>query len=359
MAEDSDDRTEDATDRRRAEAREKGHVAKSGDLNAAALMLAAAAAVLALAPPIARQLAELTAAALSAVTLRADQGWALQLGRETTAVLAASALPVLLLTALVALGTNVMQVGILFAPEAIQPRLSRISPLAGVKRVFSIRSVAKLGVSLGKLAVLTAITLLVIGWSLPTSLQLTGVGPAGITTFIHESTARLAFTLAAALLVLALLDYAFQRWKHEQELKMTKQEVRDEMKNMEGDPHVRQRRREAHRKVAQAREMQAVKKADVVVTNPTHYAVAVRYDPDKMPAPVVVAKGVDAIALQIRRVAAEHDVPILERPELARTLYAGVKVGRPIPTDLYEAFVEIMAYVYRLTGRAPANLRDG
>lgn len=359
MAEENEDRTEDPTERRRAEAREKGNVAKSGDLTAAALMLAAAASVLTLAPAISQDLAEFTAAALRAVTLRVDQGWVLRLGNETAMAIAAAALPVLLLTGLVSLGSNLVQTGFLLAPEAVVPQWSRISPFAGAKRILSVRALAKLGVSLGKLALLTAITLLVLWWSLPGFLSLTGAGVGGIASLTHEATARLAFALAAALLVLALLDYGFQRWKYEQELRMTKQEVRDELKNMEGDPHIRHRRREAHRKLAQSRELQAVKKADVVVTNPTHYAVALRYDPDTMPAPTVVAKGVDEMALQIRKIAAEHHVPILERPELARTLYATVKVGRSIPADLYEAFVEIMAYVYRLTGKTAANLHGG
>ncbi|MBA3313074.1 MAG: flagellar biosynthesis protein FlhB [Planctomycetota bacterium] len=359
MAEENDDRTEDPTERRRAEAREQGNVAKSSDLTAAALMLAAAAAVLALAPPMSQQLAELTVAAFSSVSLSLDQGRALQLGSGYIIGLGEAVLPVLLLAGLVSLGSNLMQVGVLFSPEALQPKFSRISPLAGVKRILSIRAVAKLGVSLGKLAILTSITSLLIGWALPEFLLLTGSAPGVVAVMIHESSARLAFSLAAALLVLALLDFSFQKWKHEQELRMTKQEVRDEMKNMEGDPHIRHRRREAHRKLAQSREMQSVKGADVVVTNPTHYAVALKYDPDRMPAPVVVAKGVDTIALQIRKIAAEHDVPILERPELARALYASVKVGRAIPVDLYEAFVEIMAYVYRITGKTPKNLRKG
>ena len=359
MAEENDDRTEDPTERRRAEAREKGNVAKSGDLTAAALMLAAAAAVLALAPPISRQLAELTVAAFSSVRLQIDQGHALRLGQEYVIRIGSAVLPILLLAGLVSIGANLVQVGVLFSPEALQPKLSRISPFAGINRILSIRAVAKLGVSLGKLAILTSITALLIAWALPEFLVLAGSSPEVITVLIHESSAQLAFSLAAALLVLALLDFSFQKWKHEQELRMTKQEVRDEMKNMEGDPHIRHRRREAHRKLAQSRELQSVKKADVVVTNPTHYAVALKYDPERMAAPVVVAKGVDAIALQIRKIASEHNVPILERPELARTLYASVKVGRAIPVDLYETFVEIMAYVYRITGKTPKTLRKG
>lgn len=358
MAEENDDRTEDPTERRRAEAREKGNIAKSTDLNAATLMLAAAAAVLVLAPPLGQLLSEFTAASISNAALRIDQAHALRLSETTISILGSAVLPVLLLTALVSLGANLVQVGILIAPEAVQPQMSRISPLSGIKRIFSVRSVAKLGVSLGKLLILSMITALIVWTSLPGFLTLMASSAGGITVSIHTASAKLAFALAAALLVLALIDFAFQKWKHEQELRMTKQEVRDEMKNMEGDPQIRMRRREAHRKLTQARELQSVKSADVVVTNPTHYAVALKYDPNKMTAPTVVAKGVDHMALQIRRIASENDVPILERPELARALYASVKVGRTIPVDLYEAFVEIMAYIYRITGKTPANFKS-
>ena len=357
MAEDLDDRTETPTERRREEARERGNVARSNDLTAAALMLAAAAAVLALAPPLGREMAEFTVTSISNVTLQIDEGRAHAISSMSLSALAAGTLPVLLLAGLVALGVNLAQVGFLLAPESIQPKLSRINPLAGAQRILSLRAVAKLGVSVGKLAFLVAITTLVLWWTLPDFLSLTSTAPGGIAVRIHEASVRLAFALAVALILLALLDFAFQKWKHEQELRMTKQEVRDEMKTMEGDPHIRQRRREAHRKLAQGRELQSVKKADVVVTNPTHYAVALKYDPDRMAAPTVVAKGVDVVALQIRKIAAEHNVPILERPELARTLYATVKVGRSIPVDLYEAFVEIMAYVYRITGKTPPGLK--
>jgi flagellar biosynthetic protein FlhB len=359
VADDSDDKTETPTERRRVEAREKGNVAKSSDLTAAALMLAAAATVLSLAPPMGRSLAELMVAALSGVRVRIDQGWALRVGGELIGLVGSVVLPILLLAGLVSLGSNLAQVGFLLSPDAVQPKWARISPMAGLKRIISVRALAKLGVSLGKLVVLSAITALIVWWSLPEFVRLTGAEAGGIAVLIHEATARLAFALAAALLALALLDFGFQKWKHEQELMMTKQEVRDEMKNMEGDPHIRHRRREAHRKLAQSRELQSVKKADVVVTNPTHYAVALKYDPATMAAPTVVAKGVDELALQIRRIAADHDVPILERPELARTLYATVKVGRSIPADLYEAFVEIMAYVYRIGGKVPPNLSGG
>ena len=170
-------------------------------------------------------------------------------------------------------------------------------------------------------------------------------------TFCHQLggwLAALAFQMALGLVTLAGLDYGFQLWKFEHDIKMTKQEIRDEMRHMEGDPHIRQRRREAHRKLINARKVQQTKNADVVITNPTELAIAIKYDPNKMDAPVVLAKGKDLLAAQIRRVAAEHGIPIVEKKPLAQALYRMVKVGQAIPGDLYEGVAEILAYVYRL-----------
>jgi flagellar biosynthetic protein FlhB len=231
-----------------------------------------------------------------------------------------------------------------------------LSPFQGAKRIVSVRALVKLCVSLGKLIVLVAIAGWWIAMQLPEFLNSMGGQPGELLLQIKSSASGLAFSLAIALILLALLDFAFQKWKHEQDLMMTKQEVREEMKQMDGDPHIRQRRREAHRKLAQARELQSVADSDVVITNPTEIAVALKYDPEKTPAPVIVAKGVGPIAARIRQIAAENSVPIIERKPLARALYRDVKVGHMIPVEMYEVFVEIMAYVYRLTGRTPPNL---
>jgi flagellar biosynthetic protein FlhB len=171
------------------------------------------------------------------------------------------------------------------------------------------------------------------------------VGLAGHLAF------RLGIVLGVVLLILALFDYAYQRYRHERDLRMTKEEVKDEMRSMEGDPVVKRRRREAQMQLATQRMRQAVPQADVVVTNPTHVAVAIRYDPETMAAPKVTAKGADHLALRIRQIAAAAGVPILERPPLARMLYQDVDVGREIPERFYQAVAEILAYVYELTGR--------
>jgi flagellar biosynthetic protein FlhB len=364
------DRTEEPTDRKRSEAREKGNVARSTDLNAAGLMLAAAAAIYFFGLSMTRSMAEFMHSNLSRPFLTSiDPPTAIQLSTNVADFLGATVLPLMLMMAGSALALNLLQVGFMLNTESLQPKMSRINPLEGVKRIVSIRALVKLGVSLGKLIVLISIAVWFISSAVPELLHTLDVEwmPTDATTAgnsfretrfaalflvsLRDLLGSLAFQLAAALVILALIDFAFQKWKHEQDLKMTKQEIRDEMKNMEGDPLIRQRRGDAHRKIAQARELNEVRDADVVITNPTHIAVALIYDPDKTPAPKVVAKGKGEIAMRIRQIAAEHSVTIIERKPLARALYANVKVGHIIPVEMYEVFVEIMAYVYRLTGR--------
>jgi flagellar biosynthesis protein FlhB len=397
MPDEYGERTEQPSDRRRSEARRKGNVARSVDLNAAGLMLAAALALWLFGDSLAQSLGELLAASLRAPgPLDFGRGDALVRLRDMVGFLAAGVFPVMLFMAVAALVLNFGQVGFLVAPDVLEPRLARLNPLEGAKRILSLRAIVKLLVSLAKLAIVVAIAAWSIAALLPQFPAMLGsewqsvrsgrlqpipeasgrevpTGPAeaghyepqpfremavGRAVFegIRAATVQLAFWLALALFALGVADFGFQRWKHEQDLRMTKQEVREELKEMEGDPYLRQRRREAHRKLAQAREIARVPEADVVITNPTHIAVALKYNPGEHDAPVVVAKGMGEVAERIRRIAAEHGIPIIERRELARALYRQVKVGRAIPVEMYEVFVEIMAYVYRLTGRRGAGV---
>jgi flagellar biosynthetic protein FlhB len=351
------DKTEEPTDRRRADAREKGNVVRSVDLNAASHMLAVAFLVSLMGLPLVRAMAEIMQAFLRGpVPLTINPASAVNMFQELASAVAAGVLPWLLGMMASALAINILQVGFLLAPEALMPKFSRLNPLEGAKRILSIQSVVKLAVSLGKLLLVAGIA----GWFIASQFSYfatwTHGEPAAILLAIKNELAALAMQLAIALIVLAVTDYAFQKWKHEQDLKMTKQEVRDEMKQMDGDPQMRQRRKEAHRKLAEGREMNAVQDADVVITNPTHIAVALKYAPEKMDAPLVLAKGMGVIAERIRAIAVENAIPIIERRELARALYKDVRTGHPIPVEMYEVFVEIMAYVYSITGRAPTNL---
>lgn len=357
MADDQQgDKTEEPTQKRRQDARRKGNVARSMDLTAAALMTAAASVMFFMGGGIFQSCMELLSHQLAGPSfLTISNGLAIQQFWGIAQWGAWTVLPLMVTMMLVAILINVSQVGFLAATESLQPKFNRLNPIEGAKRILSLTGLVKLAVNIGKIVVLVSVAGYFIYSELPSLIQMAGSEPPIVVARIGRAIVELAFLLALALICLALLDFAYQRWKYEQDLKMTKQEVRDEMKNMEGDPHIRQRRKEAHRKLAQARELQQVPDADVVVTNPTHIAVALKYDPEKMPAPTVVAKGMGEIAGRIRQIAAQHGVPILERKELARALYRDVKVGQVIPVDLYEVFVEIMAYVYRLTGRAPKD----
>lgn len=358
MAADNDnEKTEDPTPHRRSQAREKGNVARSTDLNAAIVMLAAAGGLtmfgLLIADGIAKLLEFFLVAPLG-TELNGDQ--IINLFWRIAEHLMMHVLPFSLFMAIAAVSANLLQVGVLFTSEPLAPKLNRLNPLEGFKRIFSMQSLVKFGISIGKISILATIATMFLMGEVPKFAALHGLEIAFVLGYISDRTVMLAYMLAAALIILAILDFSFQKWKHEQQLKMSKQEIRDEMKNMEGDPLIRQRRREAHAKLAQARELGAVPDADVVITNPTHISVALKYDPSKHPAPVVVAKGVGEIALRIREIAREHNVPIIERKPLARALHRDIKVGQPIPTEMYATFVEIMAYVYKLSGKRLPNM---
>jgi len=353
MAEsDQGDKTEDPTDRRRSEARQKGNVAKSVDVNAAVIMLVATGGLLTLGPSIGRGIAQMMQAFLAGpALLEIDVNGVSRDFRDVALHVADFVLPFAGLMFVAALLSNLAQIGFLFTTESLAFKWERINPIAGFQRIFSVASLAKLGTSVGKILVMALVGIWFMYLNLPKLLSLNDAETSVILSMIGWTILELAFQLSLAILIIAILDFSFQKWKHEQDLKMTKQEVRDEMRNMDGDPHVRQRRKEAHRKLAEAREVGAVPEADVVITNPTHISIALKYEPEKKPAPYVIAKGAGDIAFRIREIAREHDIPIIERKPLARMLYRDVKVGEMIPAELYDVFVEIMAYVYRITGK--------
>ena len=351
------EKTEQPTDHRRSEARQKGNVARSQDLSAAGVMLAVALSLAMFGTSLIVTLGRLIRTYVGGTeTLQLSLPFVSRQLRDIVELLAGNILPIMLLMMVMALFFNVIQVGFLVSTEALQPQISRLNPISGAKRILSLAALVKLAVSLGKLGVVVVVATLFIRSTLPTLLILGEQAPTGIALGIKQANVTLAFELALALVALAVVDFAFQKWKYEQDLKMSKQEVREEMKQMEGDPLVRQRRRDAHQKLAQARELKQVEQADVVITNPTHIAIAVKYDPQTMPAPTVVAKGMGEIAGRIRQIAIEHNIPIIERKPLARALYRTVKAGQTVPVEMYEVFVEIMAYVYRLSGRTPPGL---
>ena len=354
MAEnDSGEKTEQPTDRRRNEAREKGNIAKSTDLNAAGMMLAAAGALYFFAISLSSDMKNLMEATLTTpVWLQVEPVLLIQRCESIIKLFLQGTVMMMLMLFISAVFLNIVQVGFMMSPDVLQIKWERLNPIEGAKRIISVRGLVKLGVSLGKLSLLV----LVASWFsylvFPSFVALMSAPPETILRDIFNSTVQLGILLALALILLGVLDFAFQKWKHEKDLMMSKQEVREEMKSMEGDPLLRQRRRDAHRKLATSQELSKVASADVVITNPTHISIAIKYDPESMPAPVVVAKGAGEIAFQIRKLANEHGIPIIERKSLARQMYRDVKTGDEIPFELYEVFVEIMAYVYNLSGKS-------
>ena len=248
---------------------------------------------------------------------------------------------------LVAVSVSILQVGFSFNPDTIMPQFSRINPISGFGRIFSKRSLVELIKSLLKI---TVVGYFIFRFIQKETLRI----PSLMMAEIPDSFALLAgiiydlaFQIAMVILVLAILDYGYQWWEHMQNLKMSKQEVKEEMKQTEGNPQIKSKIREKQRAIATRRMMAEVPKADVVVTNPTHFAVALKYE-SGMEAPTVVAKGADFIAQRIREIAKENDVVIVENKPLAQALFKNAEVGDPIPPDLYKAVAEVLAYVYRL-----------
>lgn len=271
--------------------------------------------------------------------------------QQLATALAVATLPLLCIILAAGVLINLVQVGFLFLPQKLMPDLQRISPLEGFRRIFSLTGLVRLLFGLFKIVIVASVALICLRAQAGTLLNLVGLEVGPICRFLAEISLWTCLKAGAALFVLALLDYAYQFWKREQDLRMTPQEVREEMKRLQGDPQVIARRRVVQRQLALHRLSSDVRKADVVVTNPTELAVAVQYDAAKMAAPVVIAKGAGTLAERIRQIAAEHGIPIVERKPLAQALYREVDVGKPIPGKLYAAVAELLAYVYQMQGR--------
>lgn len=357
MAEDNGEKSEEATPHKRQKAREQGNVARSKDFNTALAMCGVAAILWLTGSWIAERLGLMMLLPFDQVQTTLSREDAINRLIGIASLYAIAVLPVLAIMFGVVFFANAMQVGFLWSSEALTPKIERLNPITNAKQILSLQALMKLAISFGKLTLLGSIAVTLIWTHLPAFSELTHASISEISSAVGNSAALLAAQLAGALVLLGLADLAFQRWKYEQDLRMSMQEIREEMKEMEGDPYIRHRRKEIHRKLAEQQEMAAVPTADVVVANPTHYSIAVKYDVQTMAAPRVVAKGVDEFALRIREVAREHNVPIVERAPLARRLWAEVETGHEIPVDLYQTFVEVLQYVYKLRGKVPKRPR--
>ncbi len=348
MADDLGEKTELPTQRKMGEARSRGQIAKSQDL-AAAIDLVGGVIVVAV-------LGASLLGAMSGVLRRAIEHTPEEMTIDDASRLvwaslievggkAAPAMGILLVVGILA---HAVQIGWLFTTRPLEPKLDRLNPVAGIGRLFQLRNLVKTLLNVVKLCLVITVGWLVLSASLPSVAALPALSLGRGMEEIGELAIEMAAWLLAVLAIIGIADYSYQKWQHVQDLKMTKDEVKDERRSMEGDPEIKGRRIKMARQIAMQRINSAVPKADVVVTNPTHFAVAIRYDEKTMRAPRVVAKGADEMALRIREVAAVHAVPIVERPPLARALYAGVEVGREVSPEFYQAVAEVLAYVYRL-----------
>ena len=259
--------------------------------------------------------------------------------------------PVMIAVVVIAILSNLMQVGFILSWEPLIPKFSKVNPIKGLGKLFSKQSLMELVKSCAKLAIVGVIAYWTVRGEMERFLTLGGLEVSGIALYILKVVLKIFLRVCVVMIFLAALDFAFQKWQFEEQLKMTKQEVKEEFKRSEGDPLIKSRIRRVQQEVARRRMMQEVPKADVVVTNPLHIALAVRYDSAAMNAPHVVAKGAEAIAERIKALAREHNIPIVENKELAQNLYKIVEIGDEIPSDFYQTVAEVLAYVYRIKGK--------
>jgi flagellar biosynthesis protein FlhB len=346
------DKTEKATPKKRDEARRKGQVARSMDLNGAAVLMAALLALAAWGPRMTDRLqVALRDGLLMIRTPERVSGEGLSdllVHAGTTTAIAVA--PIAFTCLIAGVLASVLQVGIKPMPGALKPNFRKLDPVQGAKNIFGMNAVFETGKSLVKIAVVGAIAAYAVIPKIPEVARMVGLPPADLLTMLARDVFDIAKRAALAYLVIAICDYAYQRWRHEKQLRMDKEEVKDESKQQSLPGEVKTAQRKRQIQAARARMMVDVPHADVVVTNPTHFAVALKYDPAH-PAPTVVAKGQDLIALQIRKVAAEHGVPVLEDKPLARALHSTVELGQVIPEQFFQAVAQLLAFVYRTAGR--------
>ncbi|MBP6365906.1 MAG: flagellar type III secretion system protein FlhB [Nitrosomonas sp.] len=350
MSEESDlERTEEATSQRLQKAREEGQVVRSQELTTFVLLMAAGAGLLFMGPGLMEKLLQIMKAGMQ---LDRDLAFQPDLMLNRLYELSFEGLiamgPILLLLIIVAFCAPMLLSGWLVSSKALIPDFNRINPIKGIGRIFSMRSLVELAKAIAKAVVVGGVATLVI-WQ--NKDEVMGLLILSIDTGIHHTADLLSMSfllIVASMILIVAIDVPFQIWEHAKQLRMTKEEIRKESKENEGDPMVKGRIRALQREAARRRMMSEIPNADVIVTNPTHYAVALRYKSESMRAPTVVAKGVHLLAARIREVAEEHRIPILEAPPLARALYYHVELESEIPEKLYAAVAEVLAYVFQL-----------
>jgi flagellar biosynthetic protein FlhB len=350
-----EDRTEAPTPRRRKEAREEGRVARSVELNSAVILLGALLILRVTGPMFIGRLREV---AINSFTKFPAHDLSIgDISHVMVQLLLAvgpAIAPLILGVAVLGFASSVLQVGLNVSGKVLQFKGERLNPLSGITRMFSMQAGVECAKSIAKILIIGFIVYSFIRDKYSQIAGLTGSNYFTTCSIIGQLVWQVLLRAAVALFIIAALDYMFQRRQFEKSIKMTKQELKEDLKRSEGDPLVKSKIRQKQRQMSQRRMMQEVPKADVVVTNPTHYAVALKYDAGRASAPIVVAKGQDFIAQRIKKIAQENNVPLVENVQLARALYASVEIGDEIPANLYQAVAEILAYVYKLSKKLVA-----
>ncbi len=347
------EKTEEPTPKKREDARKKGTVAKSQELNTAFVLLIGFLIVRILWEYIYGNIAEYTIYLYSHLSQSTSTEGISELFIGIMILLAKTVLPIMFAILIVGLAINVFQVGLMLSAERLEPKLDNLNPINGFGRIFSKRSLVELIKSIFKIVVIGFFLYLYLKDQIPLLPQFIFFDLAHSLATAADIIFTMAFQVVAVIMVMAAADYAYQCWQTTQDLKMSKQEVKDEYKQMEGDPQIKGKIKQKQRQMAMQRMMQEVPKADVIVTNPTHLAVALSYKKG-MIAPTVVAKGQDLVAERIKQIAREHRILIVENKPVARALYEAVEVGDMVPAELYQAVAEILAYVYRIKHRRVA-----
>ena len=353
---DSQEKTEKATPKKREDARKKGQVLKSAEVNTAVMVLSLFAIIIATGGMIVDAIRNMFNKYLGyAVTdMLADPSEA-RIHRMISGAfgdILRIAWPLLAVAFFAGVAINLVQVGFMFSGESIKPQFSRINPMQGLKRIFSMRSVVELLKSLLKISIVGLVVYLEYTSNMKTFETIMSYDIMSAATKIFSMCISVALKACVALVAMGLMDYLYQWWEFEKNLKMTKQEIKDEYKMIEGDPKIKQAIKQKQREMSMRRMMAAIPKADVVITNPTHYAIALEYKDEEMDAPVVLAKGKDLVAQNIKRKAAEHGIPMVENKPVAQALYLSADIGEKIPPDMFAAVAEILAYVYNLKNKA-------
>jgi flagellar biosynthetic protein FlhB len=349
MADDGEERTEEATQQRREDFRKRGQVAQTRELGSVLMLLGSALILWGLGRFFLEQVSDIVTETLGSFLVEAARNGdykpaVIFVTKKAVFILA----PLLGMLGVMAVAGTVVQVGLLNNEEALDFKFEKLNPVEGMKKVFSLRSLVEGLKAIMKLTLVISIVSVLVKDQIVQVPLLVNLSINQLIAFMGDLTIRLLGGVGVFMGVLAAADYFFQRWEIEKQMRMTKQEIKEEHKSREGDPMIKARIRRIQREMANKRMMADVPKADVIITNPTHIACALRYDPNNMAAPVLVAKGADKIAEKIKEIARANGVPVMENKPLARTIFKTLKIGQAIPRELFTAVAQVLSYVYKL-----------